>query len=248
MKCFIRGEIMAKNEKTKNNKEVLLISIISRVLLVLTLVIFYLAILLDTQNPDENYIVYGIILAFLTMGLSMYLNNKVKGEKEVLNLEKQKENYEKRELTVKSYKSYEIVEETLKKEGLEKLSNGFYFKKAASRGVCYYVNLVKNQKLENNLEKELIKYNKFIGETCKKVSGVLFFELPEVSEKDKEIIKKLSIDYLLFEEAPIKKIERSIVVVLVDKAKNCAYYYDQTDSFKTRIYSYSALLVRKLFK
>ncbi|MGD9964812.1 MAG: hypothetical protein AB7S96_05615 [Candidatus Izemoplasmatales bacterium] len=239
---------MAKNEKTKSNKEVLVISIISRVLLVLTLVIFYLAILLDTQNPEGNYIVYGIILAFLTMGLSLFLNNKVKGEKEVLNLEKQKGNYEKRELTVNSFKSYEIVEDTLKKEGLEKLSNGFYFKKAVSRGICYYVNMVKYQKLENNLEKELIKYNKFIGETCKKVSGVLFFELPEVKEIDKEIIKKLSIDYLLFEEAPIKKIERSIVVVLVDKTKNCAYYYDQADSFKARLYSYSALLVRKVFK
>lgn len=235
---------MSENQP-KDKKEVLVYNIFSKVFLVLGFIAFFMSLILDNSYPDKNWISYGIIIFLVFMGFYLFLKGIIKRDKEKYGFKNKKDLYDNTELKEVAYESIEELRDALLKNNYELLSNGYYFKKVASQGVCYYGKFLSDKDIDGSLDKEVVKLRRFYNNGCKNISAVLFYEFSEVTEKDIFTVKKISKEYLVKEELNTAKFFTSVIVVLLDKNKG--YYFDIPDSFNTRVYTYGCLNLRKIF-
>ncbi|MFA7076734.1 MAG: hypothetical protein WC152_08750 [Candidatus Izemoplasmatales bacterium] len=234
-------------KRQKDEKEVLIYNIFSKVFLVLGFVGIFSAIMLEDQQPDKNWMTYGIIVFLLFNAISLYLKNIIKGDKEKHNLDKKKETYNNLELSEFSFTTIDDVFDMLVEQKYKLLSNGYYHKRITSQGVCCYGKFHEVSDLEETLAKEIQKFKKFLQSNCKAVNGIIFFSMSEVKEEDKAFAKKVSRDFLLAEQLPVNQDKISVIVVLIDKMNKKVYFLNAPDSYKTRIYSYGAITLRNIF-
>lgn len=237
-----------KEHRQKDKKEVLVYEIFSKIFLVLGFISIFLAIMLDDQRPDENWMTYGIIVFLLLNVVSLYLKSIIKADKDVNKLEKKKELYNNLELSEVDFTSYEEIEAGLVENKYELLSNGYYHKRIKSTGICLYAKFLKVVNLEDSVARECVKFKKFYENNCQAINGILFVTLKEIKDSDKEFVRILSRDYLLLEEAALNKEKLSVITVIVDEVNKKAYYLDAQDSYTTRIYSHGSIILRKIFK
>lgn len=237
-----------KNKKIKDKKEVLVYEIFSKIFMVFGFTSIFLSVILDSNQPEKNWIVYGIAVSLLFLGVSMYLRNLVKEDKLILGMQKRKEMYEKIDLRTVTFDSIESLKSGLEKNSYEYLSIGYYFKRVATQGLCYYSKFIEAPQLKDVFEKEVVKFRKFYNERCKTINGILFISLPSISDEDKEYVKKISKDFAIAEEIPVNQAKVSIITVLIDEQEKKGYYFDIPDSYNTKIYTYGCLVLRKLFK
>jgi len=237
-----------KEQRQRDKKEVLVYEIFSKIFLVLGFISIFMAITLDDQRPDENWMTYGIIVFLVFNAISLYLKSIIRGDKEVNKLEKKKEMYNNLELSEVNFSSIEEIKTGLTENKFELLSNGYYHKRIKGAGVCLYAKFLKTENLEDAVVRESMKIKKFYENNCAAINGILFVGLKEIKEADKAYIKTLSRDYLLLEEASLNKSQISIITVLIDGENNKAYYLEAFDSYKTKIYSYGSIVLRKIFK
>jgi hypothetical protein len=235
---------MSENQP-KDKKEILVLNVFSKVFLVLGFIAFFMSLILDSSYPDKNWISYGIIVFFVFLGGYLGSKSIIKRDLEKYGFKNKKDLYESIDLKEVEYNSIEVLKDDLLKHNYELLSNGYYFKKVASQGVCYYGKFISDKDIEGSLDKEVVKLRRFYNNGCNKISATLFFEFDSVSENEKDIVKKISKEYLVKEELNTAKFFTSLIVVLLDKDKG--YYFDIPDSFNTKVYTYGCLNIRKVF-
>lgn len=235
---------MSENQP-KDKKEILVLNIFSKVFLVLGFIAFFMSLILDSSYPDNNWISYGVIVFFVFLGVYLFLKGIIKRDLEKYGFKNKKDLYESIDLLEVEFNSTEELQDSLGKNNYELLSNGYYFKKVASQGVCYYSKFLSDTDIEVSLDKEAVKLRRFYNNGCNNISAALFYELENVTEKEKNIVKKIAKEYLVKEELNTAKFFTSIIVVLLDKNKG--YYFDIPDSFNTKVYTYGCLNLRKVF-
>ncbi len=235
---------MSEN-KPKDKKEILVLNVFSKIFLVLGFIAFFMSLILDSSYPDKNWISYGIIVFFVFLGGYLFLKGIIKRDSEKYGFKNKKDLYESIELKEVEYNSIDELKESLLKNNYELLSNGYYFKKVASQGVCYYGKFMNDKDIESSLDKEVVKLRRFYNNGCNNISAALIYELDNVTENEKDLVKKISKEYLVKEELNTAKFFTSVIVVLLDKNKG--YYFDIPDSFNTKVYTYGCLNLRKVF-
>ena len=137
------------------------------------------------------------------------------------------------------------MKDSLLKNNYELLSNGYYFKKVSSQGICYYGKFISDNDIEENLDKEVTKLRKFYNNGCNNISAVLFVETSDINFTQREFVKKIAKEFLVKEELNTAKFFTSVIICLLSKEKG--YYFDIPDSFNTRVYTYGCLNLRKVF-
>lgn len=237
-----------KDKRLKSKKEILTYEIFAVILMVAGFVSFFIAIMLDANQPESNWITYGIIVFLTMIGLALFLRSIVREDKEVLRLEKRHKLYSKMELSEADFSSFDEIKADLVSNNYELLSNGFYFKKVASQGVCYYGRFVKSNLVKDVLEKEIMRFKKFQEKNCKSINGIIFFAMPKVSDEDKLFVKEISRDMVIAEEVVLNNYILSVITVLIDEEKKKAYYFDVPDSYRSKVYTYGCLMLRKIFR
>ncbi|MDT8337528.1 MAG: hypothetical protein RQ856_06880 [Candidatus Izemoplasmatales bacterium] len=237
-----------KEKRAKSKKEILIYEILAVILMVIGFASMFISITLDNAQPDNNWITYGIIAFLSLMGIALFLRSVVREDKEVLRLENRHKLYSKMELSEVDFISLDVIKEELVVNNYELLSNGFYFKKVATQGVCYYGRFVISNIVNNVLEKEIMRFKKFQDKNCKSINGIIFFAMPKTSDDDKLFVKNLSRDMVIAEEVPVNNNVLSVITVLIDEEKKKAYYFDVLDSYRSKVYTYGCLLLRKIFR
>jgi len=219
------GDYM-KSSEINSKKKILILRILSISSFALSFIVIFTAISLDNNYPEKNWFTYGIIVFLVFNIIGLYLQNKIKADREINRLNNKAKTYENLELIEKDSLSEDELKARIE-------SNGY--------------NLLSNVRLDDYLEKELMRFKKFYEQGCKRINGILFVEMEDITESDKLKIKELSKSFLLAEEVPLYKANISINVVLVDKNKGKTYYYESPESFNTRVFTFGVLNIRKIF-
>ncbi len=240
------GDYM-KSSEINSKKKILILRILSISSFALSFIVIFTAISLDNNYPEKNWFTYGIIVFLVFNIIGLYLQNKIKADREINRLNNKAKTYENLELIEKDSLSEDELKARIESNGYNLLSNDYYFKLSKAQGICYYLKLVNFVRLDDYLEKELMRFKKFYEQGCKRINGILFVEMEDITESDKLKIKELSKSFLLAEEVPLYKANISINVVLVDKNKGKTYYYESPESFNTRVFTFGVLNIRKIF-
>lgn len=235
---------MSEN-KPKDKKELLVYKIFGKIFLVLGFIAFFMSIILDNSYPDQNWISYGIIVFLVFLGAYVFNKSVIKRHNEKYGFINKKDLYETIELKEVAFESIDDLKGALIKNNYELLSNGYYFKKVASQGVCYYGKFIESFEIEASLDKEITKLRKFYNNGCNNISAVLFYELDDITLEQKEVVKRISKEFLVKEELNTAKFFISVIICYL--AKNKGYYFDIPDSFNTKVYTYGCLNLRKVF-
>ena len=237
-----------KERKEKDKKEILVYDIFAKVFLVLGFISVFMGVILENQVPDGNWMTYSIVIFFLFIGVSFYLQNIIKKDKEIHSLNKKHEKYKSLDLKEVSFNDLAELKLGLEQNSYELLSNGYYFKKVPTHGICYYAKFINSTQLEDVLEKEIVRLKKFFNDKCRRINGIIFFFLNNLFEEKKNLVRGYSQYFLMAEEIPLGKFKSSVITVLLDEENKKAYYLDVPVSFGSKIYSYGCLVLNKIFK
>lgn len=232
----------------KDKKEILVFEIFAKIFTILGFVAVLMSLILSEAMPEKNWFIYGVIVFVVFFLISALLKSVVKNDKEIISVNEKLKSYDDVELYQAKYNSIDEIKSGLDKSSYELLSNGFYFKRIATQGICYYAKFIESEVFNDVIEKEVVRFRRFHRQGCEQISGILFLSLPKIEEEHKDYVKDLSKSFLVSEIIPTGKMKLSVIVVLLDQTTKEAFYFDVPSSKKTIIYTYSCLVLKKIFK
>jgi len=236
---------MKQNHK-RTKKEIKVYEVFSRLFSILGFIAVFSTIILTELDPEKGWFLYGIIVFLLFTGISFYLRQLVKSDKERIELEEKKNLYENTEIREVNFKDIMTLKEAMVREKYLYLSNKYYFKNVKSHKVCYYGRFIRTDKFDEVIDKEIVRFRKFHSEECESISALLFVSIPDIAKENKDYVKEVSTSFLLAEMFPVRKEKLSVIVILLDEENKLAYYFDIPSSRRTLLYTYGNIALKKI--
>lgn len=245
MKRHRKNNTDFKDKKPKTQKEMRFWMIAEITLIVIFCANLIIAKYVSNGQKETERLLLLLVLIPLILGLAIaiyILPYSIDFE-----IEKASKKYDKAQLCPLKNVGKRNVIQIFRKNGFRETEDGFYKKKKftfAKDTIYYYLALVETNDLCTAAEQILARIDK-IDHKKHCVCTIIFFYVPEITEKDELFVRNMSSAFLTDETVLHPKVYSTVIPILVSLNAETGKYLESRRGIS--VYAYGCRLLRKYF-